>query len=842
MLGVESSSNPINLVLNVERSKGASRDSTPRTVRKTVLATAATQAASEGDIEKLEELLEQGLDLNLAGYDKRTPLHLACAEGKVEVVKWLVSKGAEISSRDRWGVTPLVEATKSGNREIQSVLQAAFTANITCQTWNSENDKANFMLLNDVTGVPGGVPSAMTGVADAGSKRKTYEWFSNYIKSKGIQIASVQDIALLFSTQPSFADFLVEQLNCIQSDTEDITAQEVIEFKKHIVDGMSVEQLAFAATNRITFKLSRSAEGALVASSYEIQPLLDILKSRLQLVTPKGVVFTGATEKQFNTKLLNFIFGKMNLPIVRFIPEPLKLNGGDYVPVGEELCFMGTGLCTDEAAVRYMLAKDVFGHRKIAVVRDLFDRSQTRKTLESVFKLVDKDCIIVLESILGKENLRRRLVDEYVKVGSKYEMVRMNVELGDYLEDQGFHVIEIPEDLYKDGFSIVNLGNSQLLVPDQEIADLIRSDNHFKGTVEVMPLEKDNFFNYEFVSRSTLMFRTPTREAHHTFPSVKESLSRVWGTTPVPAACQTTDTVLMIAPVGFQTNIETAVDNYFMKKVQESALEIEKKALLEFSALHKVLSSAGVRIVLFCSERFHKTPDAVFPNNWFSTHSAAELGESTVVFYPMKTVSRRNERRQNMISEMQSVYKREISFVQWENSDFPHFLESTGVLIMDRVRKIAYATLSQRCYSKIAHTWAHRLGYDLCLFHSTDIQGRAVYHTNVMMSVGTSVAVVCLDSVEDAEEKRKLVSTLKISHEIIPISREQMNNFCGNILELKSSDGKKLMCMSTRAYENFTDAQRRKLLKHVDQIVHSDIRTIETIGGGGVRCMMGELF
>jgi ankyrin repeat protein len=123
---------PVNLVLNVERtSKAGSRDGTPRTVRKSALATAATGAASEGDIEKLEELLEQGVDLNLGGYDKRTPLHLACAEGQIEAVNWLVSKGAEISVRDRWGATPLVEATKSGNKEVQAVLQAAFTANIT---------------------------------------------------------------------------------------------------------------------------------------------------------------------------------------------------------------------------------------------------------------------------------------------------------------------------------------------------------------------------------------------------------------------------------------------------------------------------------------------------------------------------------------------------------------------------------------------------------------------------------------------------------------------------------------------------------------------------------------
>jgi len=418
----------------------------------------------------------------------------------------------------------------------------------------------------------------------------------------------------------------------------------------------------------------------------------------------------------------------------------------------------------------------------------------------------------------------------------------MGIEFGNYIEEQGYHIIEMPETLFKDGLSIINLGLGQLLVPDQEVADIIRSDSHFKGSVEVMHLEKDILFNYDFISKSSLIYRQSSPEAIHKFSAPNENISRVWDTCTNPTARQTSDTILMVAPVGFQTNVETAADNYFMKKALQNALEIERKALLEFSALNKALTSAGVKVVLFSSERFHKTPDAVFPNNWFSTHSSSELGESTVIFYPMKTPSRRNERRQNIISELQTVYKREISFTQWENSDFPHFLESTGVLIMDRIRKIAYATLSKRCYSKIAHTWAHRAGYELCFFHSTDFQGRPIYHTNVMMSVGTSVAVVCLDSVENPEEKKKLIATLKVSHEIITISREQMNNFCGNILEVSSTDGKKILCMSTRAYENFTDAQRRKLLKHVDTICHSDIPTIETIGGGGVRCMMGELF
>jgi len=265
-------------------------------------------------------------------------------------------------------------------------------------------------------------------------------------------------------------------------------------------------------------------------------------------------------------------------------------------------------------------------------------------------------------------------------------------------------------------------------------------------------------------------------------------------------------------------------------------------ALQEFSALTRAFANEGIKIVLFSSERFHMTPDAVFPNNWFSTHTIPETKEPTVVFYPMKTISRRNERRQNIVSELQAAYPREYSFVQWETADFPHFLESTGVLIKDRARKIAYAALSQRCYSKIAATWASKLGYQMVFFHASDLQGRPIYHTNVMMSVGTSVAVVCLESIENLEERKNVVDTLSKSHEIVTITREQTNEFCGNVLEVRNHKGEKLMTMSSRAYDAFTEEQRATILKHVDRIVHTPIPIIETIGGGGVRCMMGEIF
>jgi len=298
----------------------------------------------------------------------------------------------------------------------------------------------------------------------------------------------------------------------------------------------------------------------------------------------------------------------------------------------------------------------------------------------------------------------------------------------------------------------------------------------------------------------------------------------------------------MVAPVGFQTNPETLQDNHFMHTTGDSLSEVERKALLEFSELHMKFRNAGINVYLQCAERFFNTPDAVFPNNWFSTHTASEVGVSTMALYPMKTPTRRAERRQHVISEFQQVYDREMNFTHWEYSDYPQFFESTGVLIMDRIRKIAYCNISERCSEKVAREWGRRMGYEMVLFRSVDSQGRGVYHTNVMMSVGTTVSVVCLESVPNQAERENLKQKLMKHHTVVEITGEQMNNFCGNILELQGADHKRYMAMSSTAYNNFTEEQRKVMLQHVDGIIHSHIPTIETIGGGSVRCMMGEIF
>ena len=308
---------------------------------------------------------------------------------------------------------------------------------------------------------------------------------------------------------------------------------------------------------------------------------------------------------------------------------------------------------------------------------------------------------------------------------------------------------------------------------------------------------------------------------------------------------QSSNEVLMVAPTAFEFNESCAEDNHFMSQVsQEEGKEGARSIVLqEYSGLYDMLTKqVGVKVHLFRHNESHGTPDACFPNNWFSTHS--ELGHRTLVTYPLKSPNRRLERRPDILDYIQTVknYDRVINFEEYEKDS--KFFEGTGCLVLDRANKIAYTALSERCHLDVAEKWCEEMEYNkLVPFHSVDEQNHPVYHTNVLMAVGTSVAVVCTDCVTISKERNALVDSLAKTHEIVSISYDQMSQFCGNVLEVVDRRGLPAMVMSTAAYNGFTRDQRKVLRSHLaGGIHHAPIDTLEHIGGGGVRCTLAEVF
>lgn len=300
---------------------------------------------------------------------------------------------------------------------------------------------------------------------------------------------------------------------------------------------------------------------------------------------------------------------------------------------------------------------------------------------------------------------------------------------------------------------------------------------------------------------------------------------------------QSTSAVLMVRPTSFGFNEQTALTNAFQHHTNLSADEVHAHADEEFSAMVASLREHGVHVTVFEDTDTQPKPDAVFPNNWFSTWN-----DGHVYFYPMATESRRVERSyaavQALAREFRITETTDISPAE----TYGIALESTGVMIFDHTNKIVYGCISPRCDASLFTSHALELGYKPVLFHAYGLDGTAVYHTNVLMGVQNTTAVICAEAISDEAERELVINTLQnTGHEVITISQAQMSAFCGNVLELQNNDGELFLAMSQTAYDNFTDEQRARLGADKTLLAFS-IPTIETIGGGSVRCMLGENF
>ncbi|MCL8536609.1 arginine deiminase-related protein [Chryseobacterium gallinarum] len=302
---------------------------------------------------------------------------------------------------------------------------------------------------------------------------------------------------------------------------------------------------------------------------------------------------------------------------------------------------------------------------------------------------------------------------------------------------------------------------------------------------------------------------------------------------------QTTDTVLMIEPIAFGYNAETAKNNYF--QVEQTGSDIQSKALAEFNTFVGKLREKGINVITIKDTLDPHTPDSIFPNNWVSFHK-----DGKVVLYPMFASNRRVERREDIIESIEKQGFEVAEIDDWSFSETQgHFLEGTGSMIFDHDNKIAYGSVSLRLDEKLFREFCTKYGFTPVVFHSFQTVGTErlpIYHTNVMMCVADRFVVICLDCIDDELEREKVVETIKGSgKEIIEISEEQMQQFAGNMLQVQNKEGEKFLVMSQTAYQSLTPEQVAAIEKYCE-IIYSDLNTIEVNGGGSARCMLAEVF
>jgi len=297
---------------------------------------------------------------------------------------------------------------------------------------------------------------------------------------------------------------------------------------------------------------------------------------------------------------------------------------------------------------------------------------------------------------------------------------------------------------------------------------------------------------------------------------------------------QTTSKVLMIRPLHFVFNAETAVNNTFQVRGDQDNLT--EKAVKEFDTFVRSLRNEGIDVTVVDDSADPHTPDAIFPNNWISFHSSG-----IYCLYPMFAPNRRKERKSEVIDTVQEKfhYNHLIDFTGYESENL--FLEGTGSMVLDREKRLAYACLSPRTNETVLHDFCNKLNYQAIVFHAVNESGQAIYHTNVMMCVGDRYVVVCLDSITDPSEKKYVEdSILSSGKEIIRISTHQMNHFAGNMLQLENERREKILVMSSAAWDVLLPDQREKLTKY-NRILHTPLSQIETNGGGSARCMIAEI-
>ena len=297
---------------------------------------------------------------------------------------------------------------------------------------------------------------------------------------------------------------------------------------------------------------------------------------------------------------------------------------------------------------------------------------------------------------------------------------------------------------------------------------------------------------------------------------------------------QTTNHVLMIRPVNFKFNEQTAGNNKF--QVASTETNVHEQALKEFDSFVSMLRQNEVDVTVIEDTLQPETPDSIFPNNWVSFHE-----DGSVFLYPMFSENRRQERRNEILDGLKNRFEvNHVSDISFYEKQYA-FLEGTGSMVLDRVNKIAYACLSVRTDEEVLNNFCMLTGYEPVTFQAVDATNFPIYHTNVMMCIGDRFAVICLDSIKYPEEKELVaLSLINSGKEIIEISLEQMNRFAGNMLQIANRSGENLLVMSEQAYLSLNAEQIAKLEKY-NRIIYAPIYTIEKNGGGSARCMLAEI-
>lgn len=603
-----------------------------------------------------------------------------------------------------------------------------------------------------------------------------------------------------------------------------------IAYKQKIISHLSPYELVKVILNRPVVHLHATHTNTGLRAVYEMNPVMNLYFLRDQMITTaKGVVISKMHSEQRapETEIIKFVLNKLGIKPIYEVTGKGRLEGGDYFSVGDT-ALIGQGLRTNAEGIKQLLDNKVFGLPRVVVVKDSWN-NQEEMHLDTYFNIISPNLAVLVDlrmDMPGKPVTKdiQTTVDVYELEKGSYKLKLKDLNFQKYMEDElGFTLIPVSrkdQNLY---------GLNFLTIVQNKIFAIDGVSEEYKKVLSDAKVD------------ATWMDFGALTSGYGAAHCTTQVLLRE-GTAIDTKSSQLTNTVFMVSPNDFAYNFETAKSNVFQHKLADSA-KVTKLALSQFDNMVKILEAKGVNVVYVHSSEEKKTPDAVFPNNWFSTHRTGN-GKNTLVLYPMLTPNRRAEIRTDLLKEKlkQQGYSIDKVVDLRHYVDEGKFLEGTGSMVLDRKNKVAFASLSPRTNIDVFYDFCKQLGYRPIIFHTYDQDGKLIYHTNVVMSIGDGFVVIAADNIRDSKEKTRVMAELRaLGKKIIKISSDQVNNMCGNILELKSNNDGDIIVMSTTAYKHFTKDQKAELEKF-GNIVPVDIHTIEEVGGGSARCMIAEIF
>ncbi|EGC40455.1 hypothetical protein DICPUDRAFT_93382 [Dictyostelium purpureum] len=760
-----------------------------------------------------------------------------------------------------------------------------------------ENDEARIVILNEPS-----LPQWMGSIHPNGSlyeepldlskAQEEHRKFRELLEKEGCTVYTVREIlegsydkakSEDIQHRVKLEDFAFNSIHYeldTNQDAEEISEEDKYlisdQYKKKCIESMSNQQLVEVILTRPTIKLRKSERDTeLLSTEYSFKPLVNLIFQRdQQITTAKGIVLASLSSpiRAPEVQVMKLCFQILGLPIIGEIPEPGKLEGGDFYPVGRDLSLIGVGLRSNFYSVEYMMNNDLFGTDRVAVVKDYFDQNQQRMHLDTVCNIIDERVMLILETICGQDSPIRRLVDEYTKdAHGVYQLTRNDIEYSQYLKEEGFELIYATEQNQKDyGCNGLNIGNGKFIVVDKATAKTIARST--KTSSQLL------FVDFRTVTKMYgsvhCCSQVVSRQDRDNSP-MKNSNPRLRSNVAnVNSEC---DNVLMVAPTDFVKD-----------RVGMNASKIREQrqlVLQDYSKLHKLLSDTGVQIHLFSHEPWHKTDKAVFVADWFSTHSKKEMEdkskEDVLVIYPLSNPSRRRERREDIMrfcfqEKYNTVYdftpceKGELkcniismqdfingpSCLKAETDSSSSFNCSTSAssnagtinpegyfidfseIVLDRQHKLAYCSIKNDRQSKLIDYWAEIMGYKVIKFNSVNN-----IPANSFLFIGNSFSIFCPEALQNPDDQKHIIKSLETTSDktVVLITKDQMSLSCAKIIEIKGNQSKPILLMSDKTYNSFTQDQLSKFRQSVHDVLHADISNLEGMGGDGMIGMLGKL-